>query len=637
MDPRLKAAMALQKAGKLAEAEEIYADIVAKMPGAADALHLLGVVKHQQGDSRTACDLLKKAVAVNPRFAKAHNNFGIALRAQGKLEEAMAAYRKAIALEPGLAEAHYNLGNALKVRGELRQAVAAFRKALKIKPDYTSAGHNLGNTLKDLGKLDQAAAEYRRVLALDPGHGAAQAMLVYMLEHVCDWEKLGVESAKLEGLTDAALAGGGKPGETPFTNIIRCDDAARNLAVAKAWSTDKANQMSDLADQARFTFDRAPRDRIRLAYLSADFRGHPIAHLMASLFGLHDREAFEVFAYSYGHDDGSDYRKRIVEGVDSFTDIRDLTALDAARRIHADGIDILVDLMGYTTNTRIEICVLRPAPVQATYLGFPGTTGADFIDYALTDRIITPEDQAPYYLEKFAYLPHSYLVSDHAQAISDKLFTRAEFGLPGDDGFVFCSFNQAYKIEPVMWDAWMRILQSVPESVLWLSCPNRTAQKNLKQAAEARGVEAKRIVFANKLATKPEHLARMKLADLFLDTRIYNAHTTASDALWAGVPVVTLQGRHFASRVASSLLTAIGLNELITHDLDGYEDLAIGLARAPDELARISGKLAENRLKEPLFDTPRFARNLERAYRRMWEIYLAGGKPRRIEVIDRGA
>ena len=353
---------------------------------------------------------------------------------------------------------------------------------------------------------------------------------------------------------------------------------------------------------------------------------------MVSLFGLHDREAFEIHAYSYGPDDSSDYRKRIVNDCDRFVDIRDLSAIDAARRIYRDEIDMLVDVKGYTKGTRLEICALRPAPVQVTYLGFPGSTGADFFDYVITDRIVTPEDQAAYYTEKFVYLPHCYQVNDHTLAISDKPFTRADFGLP-EEGFVFCCFNQTYKINAVMWEVWMRVLRAVPGGVLWLYHSNGAAERNLKREVAARNVDSERIVFAVRMPVA-EHLARMRLADLFLDTRIYNAHATASDALWAGVPLITLQGRHFASRVASSLLTAVGLPELITHSLDEYEALALRLAHDPEELAAIRDRLAANRLTEPLFDTPRFAKNLECAYKEMWRLYLNGEQPQRIEVVE---
>ena len=286
--------------------------------------------------------------------------------------------------------------------------------------------------------------------------------------------------------------------------------------------------------------------------------------------------------------------------------------------------------MGHTKGSRLAICAFRPAPVQVTYLGSMVTTGADFLDYIVTDRIVTPEEHEPCYSEHLVYMPDSYLISDHLQAIADKDWVREDVGLPGE-GFVFCSFNQPFKIEPVMFGVWMNILRQVPGSVLWLLCKNMTAEENLKRAVESRGISAERLIFAKKLP-KSEHLARQKHADLVLDTRIYNGHTTSSDALWAGVPVITLQGTHFASRVSTSLLNAVGLSELITHSLKEYEELAVRLASSCSELQVIKEKLAKNRFTEPLFDTPRFGRNLEKAYKEMWKIFLAGEQPRRIEV-----
>ena len=358
-----------------------------------------------------------------------------------------------------------------------------------------------------------------------------------------------------------------------------------------------------------------------------------MAYLMLSLFGLHNRDEFDIFCYSYGEDDGSYYRKRIERDCDKFVDIHNLSYADAAKRIYEGQVDILVDLKGYTAGSKMEICALRPAPVQVRYLGLAGTTGADFFDYIITDRIVTPEDHAQYYSENFVYMPHSYQVNDHNQPISNKDWKRADFGLP-DDSFVFCSFNQGYKIDPILFDSWMKILRQVPEGVLWLQQQiNEKAEKNLRQEAEARGVRSSRLIFTKRLP-KDEHMARLRLADLALDTRIVNGAATTSDALWVGVPVITLQGGHFASCMSSSILTAIGLSELITHSLVEYEALAVRLAQNRGELQTIRDSLAKNRLTEPLFDTPRFTRNLEKAYKEMWKLFLAGERPRQVEVAE---
>jgi len=353
---------------------------------------------------------------------------------------------------------------------------------------------------------------------------------------------------------------------------------------------------------------------------------------MVSLFALHNREEFEIFCYSYGKDDASYFRRRISRDCDKFVDLRSLNDMDSAKCIYKDQVDILVDLTGHTRNNRLAICAFQPAPIQVSYLGFLGTSGAAFFDYIITDRIVTPGDHSLYYSEEFVYLPHCYQVNNHTQVISNKGWKRSDFGLPKSK-FVFCSFNNTYKIEPVMFDVWMKILRRVPDSVLWLSWEGETAEANLRQEARTRGVRPERLYFSGKLPIE-EHLCRLRLADLALDTRTYNGGATTSNALWAGLPLITLQGSHFVSRMSSSSLTAIGLPELITYSLDEYEALAVELAGDPGRLMRIRERLAKNRLVEPLFDTPRFAKNIERAYTEMWEIYLAGERPRRIEVVE---
>ena len=402
--------------------------------------------------------------------------------------------------------------------------------------------------------------------------------------------------------------------------------------MAQARSGETAKKMASLKTDFQMSGRRSPKPRITIGYLSSDFHNHATAHLMLNLFGLHDRKDFNVFTFSYGQNDESAYREKIKNDSDKFFDLQAAGHLEAAGKIFESGVDILVDLKGHTRYNRLEICALRPAPVQVTYLGFPGTTGADFLDYIITDRIITPEDQSPYYSEQLVYLPHCYQVNDHKQKISDAPFSRSDFDLP-EKGFVFCSFNSNFKIEPVMFGVWMYLLKKAPDSVLWLFKSNDLAERNLKIEAQSRGVGGDRLIFAEKMP-KDQHLARCRLADLALDTRIYGGHTTTSDLLWAGVPVVTMLGTHFASRVPASLLNAVGFPELITHNLEEYESLALRLSQNPGELAALRTKLTQNRKTEPLFDTPRFVRNLESAYHKIWARFLTGEMPRMIEVIE---
>ncbi len=555
--------------------------------------------------------------------AESHYKMGNALRDQGRSEEAIECYKNAVELNPNYAEAYNNMGNMFKECSNTGEAIACYGKAIEINPKYVQAYNNLGIVLEAQERIDEAIVFYREALKIDPRYAQAYSNLVPQLQQTCDWKEYGELTSKLDALTDIALENGAKAVEDPFTSLTRCADPARNFAIAASWVKAVINPISSL--RMNFSFDEriTSESKITVGYLSKDFRNHPVSHLMLNVFGLHRRDEFNVFCYSYGQDDKSGYRERITQDCDKFTDIRRMGHADAAKCIYADGVDILIDLMGFTGGSRLGICALRPAPIQATYLGFPGTTGADFFDYIITDSIVTPENHAAYYSEKFVCMPHCFQVNDNTQAISDKEWKPADFGLP-QDGFVFCSFNQAYKIEPVMFDVWMDILRQVPGSILWLAHASETVKRNLRLEAHARGVMPERLVFAERLPLKADHLARHRLADLALDTRIYNGHTTTTDALWAGVPMITLQGGHYASRASSSILTAIGLPELIAQSPEAYKDLAVHLANHRDELETIRQKLAKNRTTAPLFDTQGFVRNLETAYKEMWKSFHAG-------------
>ncbi len=557
---------------------------------------------------------------------------GVILRQQGRSDEALSCFQKVVESMPDMAPAYIYIGNIIQAQGRSDEAIACYQRAAALQPDVPIVYNNMGNVLKDQGKIQEAINCYRKALQLEPEMPAACSNLLFQLQQTCSWQDFDALSAKLDRLTKTMLNKGLKTDEDPFVNLTRHADPELNFAVAKSWS----DEISRLASHTKLRFSypgkSVSKDKIAIAYLSKDFHNHATAHLMSSLFGLHDRNRFHVCCYSYGADDGSDYRKKIRKDCDRFIDIQYLNTVEAAKCINDDQTDILIDLKGYTHSNRLDICALRPAAIQVSYLGFPGTTGADFFDYIITDAVVTPEDHAPYYSEKFVYLPHCYQVNDYKQRISDKKWKRADFGLP-EQAFVFCSFNQAYKIESRIFDVWMSLLRQIPESVLWLMPGNPIAKENLKHEARQRGVNPERLIFTD-MVLKHEHLARYRLADLALDTRIYNGHTTSSDALWAGVPVITCYGSHFASRVSSSILTAAGTAETITHNLRDYESLALHLAGHPDALAAVRKKLAANRLAAPLFDTPRFVRNLEKAYQEMWNIFISGEKPRAIRVTD---
>jgi protein O-GlcNAc transferase len=625
-------ANAFRDQGNLNEAISCYQQAIQLKPDYALAHNSMGIAFERQGKLNEAIPCYQQAIQLKPDYAEAYYNMGNAFLHHYRLNEAAFCYQKALEFKPDYAEAYNNMGNAFRDQGKLNEAISCCQKALQLKPDYAEFHYNMGNALMDQDNVDKALSCYQEAIQLKPDYAEAYVSLFVGIQLTCAWQKLEGLREKLDDLTRKALDDGTKVAETPFLSLSRHAHPSRNLAVAKSWSSDIARSVSNLNIHFPFDDRGSLKSKIAVGYLSNDFRDHPVAHLMLSLFGLHNRDEFEVFCYSYGEDDGSYYRKRIQQDCDKFVDLRNLSHADAARCIYEDAVDILVDLKGYTKGNRLAICALRPSPIQVRYLGLAGTTGADFFDYTITDRIVTPENHARHYSDNLVYLPHCYQVNDHTRSISNKDWKRGDFGLP-EGSFVFCSFNQPYKIEPSVFDVWMNILRQVPESVLWLQKSNETAEKNLRQEADARGVKPERLIFSEKLP-RQEHLGRLRLADLALDTRLVNGAATTSDALWAGVPVITLKGGHFASRMSSSILAAIGLSELTAHSLDNYKALAVRLARNPHDLKGIKQRLVKNRVTEPLFDTPRFVRNIEKAYKEMWQIFLAEQRPRQIEVVE---
>jgi len=610
----------LAQLGDLANAAGICAKVLQATPGQPQALHLLGMVALRKGRRGEAVELLRRAVRSDPGFAQACNDLGNLLAQEGILGEAADRFRQAIAAAPEFAEAHNNLGNLLQMAGSLEEAVTCYRTAVSLRPGYAEAFRNMGSALRRLGRPEEAVTALRAALAIDPGFAAALSQLAHQLKEICDWSQLGEITAKLIEIVEK-----GSAVVNPFIFLSLDTTPRQQFLCAKLWATQQPG--------AARGWTAAPRvhDRITIGYLSADFQEHATAHLIAELFRLHDRGRYRVIGYSYGRDDGSAARLRLRESFDKFVDLSGCSHSESAARIEADGVDILVDLKGYTTDARPEILMRRPAPIQVNYLGYPGTMGSAAVDYVLVDPVVVPVDQQPYFTERLVHLPDSYQVNDRRRPIAARVPGRLECGLP-EAAFVFCCFNSAYKIAAPMFEIWMRLLTSVPGSVLWLLDQDVAAMANLRREAEARlAGGAARLVFAPSLPNA-EHLARFARADLFLDTLPYNAHTLASDALWGGCPVITCTGRAFAGRVAGSLLRAAGLPELVTSTLTDYEALARELARDPVRLRGIRGKLAANRLTTALFDSLRFTRHLESAYETMWRMHQAGQAPRPFAV-----
>lgn len=631
VDSQLKKALQHYRNGQFKEAENIYRR-VAKSHPTHNCYANLGAALQAQGLFSDAIRFYEKSLELKPDYAEAYFSLGSTFHAQAQLEKALSCYEKAVEFNPNYAEVYHNMGILFQEQDKLDEAITCYQRAIELKPDFPVALNAMGTALKYKGKLDEAISCFEKALQLRQDYPEPLVNLLDQLEQTCSWNKLSTTSVKLDVLTKNALDKGFKPAETPFHSLSRHMDSKRQFVIAKLLSADIAARVSKLRTGFTFYDRTSVSNRITVGYLSNDFNDHPMAHLTLGLFAMHNRDDFRVFCYSYGLDDGSHYRKLIEQDSDRFIDVRNLSHADTARCIYEDKVDILVELKGYTKGSRLEICAFRPAPIQVRYLGLAGTTGAEFFDYIITDKIVTPEDDACFYTEQFVYLPHCYQINDNTQTISKKSWRRSDVGLP-ETGFVFCSFNQGYKIDPIMFDGWMNILREIPEGVLWLQPGNKAAKKNLKQEAENRGIKSDRIIFAEPLP-KEEHLARLRLADLALDTRVVNGAATTSDALWVGVPVITLQGRHFASRMSSSILTAIGATHMVTHNMQEYQSLAVDLARDPARMDAIRRKIAKNRWTKPLFDTRRFVGNLEKAYRKMWQIYLLGERPEMIKVVE---
>ena len=543
------------------------------------------------------------AIRFNPGLAAAYNNRGNLLMTQHRLRDALADYEQAIRLQPAYADAFLNQGNVLKTLSRPQDAVASYDRAIALAPGLAQAHNNRGTALRALHRSEEALASYREALRLKPDYALAYGELQHIQAHLCLWP----DAPRNDALLDLGREEDVIP---PFYMLELTDDPQRQLAFARAWAEEKFGGIRP------GEFKRAaPGERIRIGYFSADFHRHATMYLMARLFELHDRTQFEIHAFSYGAKAEDEMRSRLLDAVDEFHDVADLDDREIAALSNARGIDIAIDLKGYTTGGRPGIFAHRAAPAQVSYLGYPGTTGADFIDYILADAVTIPDELREYYSEAVIRLPYSYQVNDDRRRISDERIARADVGLP-EDGFVFCCFNNNYKITPAEYDVWMRLLRQVDGSVLWLLRDSEIAAANLRREAERRGVDPDRLVFADR-APLDIHLARHRCADLFLDTFTVNAHTTASDALWAGVPVLTKLGSAFAARVAASLLHALDMPELVTQTVPDYEALALDLATNPAKLAAIKSELADKRMTAPLFDTRRFAQDIEAVYRQL--------------------
>ncbi len=575
----------------------------------------------ESGRKTDAIAPLKAAIAIDSKDFETFRLAGDCLSSIGQVKEAFEAYRTSIDLNPKDAFAYANLSGMLCFTGHVDLAISAGKIAVRLAPTMSGAYFNLAMAHESKREPREAIAAYGEALRCEPSLGVALLSMCRLLRHECEWE--GIEAS--EGLAQTLTYKRGEPA-SPFGILPMATSPKNLLECNSVWAASMAESRG--APLARYEPRPVARraERIRIGYLSADYHLHATAALISELFELHDKTRFETFGYSIGNQDDSAMRHRIVAALDHFLDLNTFSHGEAAARIHADDIDILIDLKGYTSQARPQIMAHRPAPIQVNYLGYPSTMGAPFIDYILADDIVAPTDHQRFFTENIVHLPNSYQPNDRKRKVSDLVPTRSACGLP-DDQFVFCCFNANYKLNTQIFDIWMRLLKAAPGSVLWLLESNSQAPANLRREASARDVDPSRLVFAPKLYVE-DHLARMQLGDLFLDTLPIGAHTTASEALWTGLPVLTCLGEAFPGRVGASLLKAVGLPELITSSLVEYEATALRLATSPAEMAGLKTKLREVRMSSALFDAVRYTRNYEAALIRMIERRDLGELPR---------
>ena len=587
VDQLFNQGLLLHHQGDLAQAKKNYEQVLVKQAVHFDALHMLGVIAYQTNNYLLAEELISKAIKTNPTSASAFLNRGNALKELCRLDDALQSYDKAIAINPSSVDSLYNRGSALQ----------------------------------DLKRLEAALESYGKAITLEPDADFLFGKKLHLQMHLCDWSELSNQLYLLE----SDIAKLSKVIE-PFPLLGIIDNPELQFLASKIYAEAEHPALHTNADFTK----RVPDGKIRLGYFSADFRNHVVSELIVELFELHNSDRFEVYGFSFGPSSNDEMRQRISNALYRFIDISMKSDLEVAQISRSLGIDIAIDLGGFTKDSRAGIFSAHSAPIQVNYLGYPGTMGASYMDYIVADKTLIPQDSQRHYSEKIVYLPHSFQVNDSKRKIADKVFTRQDLGLP-DSGFVFCCFNNNYKIMPATFDVWMRLLKTVKASVLWLFQDNPTAAKNLRKEAEIRGIDPARLVFAPTMKLE-EHLARHRVADLFIDTLPYNAHTTASDALWAGLPVLTQIGHSFAARVAASLLNAMDLPELITKTQEEYESTAVDLANNPLRLAEIKKKLELKRVTSPLFNGQLFARHIEAAYVEIHRRQLNGDKPEYINV-----
>jgi protein O-GlcNAc transferase len=601
-------------------ARQLLREVVGSPDASLTALYEYGALLLNSSPDE-AINPLERALAIQPHSFEVLHDLATAYAFTGRKKEAIEKYTLAAKLNGNSSELFYNIGCLHEELFDFEKANLCYRKSLSLDPQFARALINLGLNLNQAGKYDEGIALLEKAHALQPDVDFIFGHIIHGKMQIGFWANYEKDLERVKNNVS-----NGQRIIHPLNFLSLVDDPYLQQRAAEIYAQSRPHGSPHIRE-----LNQQKNKKIRVAYFSADFQNHPVTHLTAELYELHDKDIFEIYAFSSGFKTNDEQRLRLMKSFDEFIDILSLSDDEVISLAKSKGIDIAVDLGGYTDKARIGVFEKRVAPVQVSYLGYLGTLGSSCMDYIFADHNVIPIESQKFFSEKIAYLPQGYQINDRQRVIANSKFTRAQFNLP-DEGFIFCSFNNSYKINPEVFSSWCRILKRVDGSVLWLYESNRWIAENLRREAEFRGVDPSRLIFSGVLPV-PEYLARYRLADLFLDTFPYNAGTTASDALWSGLPVLTRSGKSFPSRMAGSILKAIDLPELITYSIGEYEELAVELATHRSKLQCIRKKIEANRMSTPLFDSPQTTKNIERAFQIMYSRYLDGKDPENIELV----
>ena len=601
------------------KAKKVCEDILDIQPDDLNATNLLAILNFHNKDFVQSIKFFEKAIEINPNISETYNNLGNVYYEFKQFNIAIENYNKALKIKPNFALSYYNRAKALQEINQKQEAISDYDKAISINNNFSAAYKNLGNLYMELKILDKSIYNHVQALKINPNMSYLNGTIIQSKCGLSEWANFKEDKLFLK---NNILSG--KKTTSPFPTILIYDSPSLQKKAIEIFVK------SEFKNPKKIKLEKIKNEKIKIGYYSSDFHNHATMYLMANLFELHDKNKFEIYAYSFGPDDGSKIRKRVMKTFDKFFDVKLKTTKEIVQHSRELNLDIAVDLKGFTNNNRFDLFIERCAPIQISYLGFPGTTSSDCIDYLIADKIVIPEENKNYYSENIIYLPNSYQVNDSNPDLSEKIFSKKDFNLP-ENKFIFCCFNHNFKILPDMFEKWMKILKKVKDSVIWLLIDNETAQNNLKKILVSNDIDPNRMIFAGRLPHS-EHIIRLGLADLFLDTFPCNAHTTASDALRSSLPIITIKGNSFASRVASSLLSSVGLEELITKSDKEYEELAVKIAENKNFYKEIKDKLKKNIIDMPLFNSKLFTKKLETAYIEVYKNYNENIKPETIRI-----